>query len=61
MYPIDFFWRATRRWPARIAIDAPDGKIRYDELGRQVSALAAAFQAIDPNLQSRVGDRKSVV
>ncbi|KLU23891.1 long-chain fatty acid--CoA ligase [Caballeronia mineralivorans PML1(12)] len=55
MYPIDFFWRATRRWPTRIAIDAPDGAVRYDELGQQVAALAAAFQEIDPNLQSRVG------
>jgi fatty-acyl-CoA synthase len=55
MYPIDFFWRATRRWPTRIAIDAPDGVVSYDELGRQVAALAAAFQEIDPNLQSRVG------
>ncbi|MFT4510031.1 class I adenylate-forming enzyme family protein [Caballeronia sp. 15711] len=55
MYPIDFFWRAARRWPTRTAIDAPDAKIPYDELALQVAALAAAFQAIDPNPQSRVG------
>lgn len=55
MYPIDFFWRATRRWPSRIAIDAPGGTLRYDELGEQVAALAAALQDIDPEPQSRVG------
>ncbi|MGI4858743.1 MAG: class I adenylate-forming enzyme family protein [Janthinobacterium lividum] len=55
MYPIDFFWRAARRWPKRVAIDAPDGEVRYDELADRVAALAAAFQEIDPNLQSRVG------
>jgi acyl-CoA synthetase (AMP-forming)/AMP-acid ligase II len=55
MYPIDFFWRATRRWPNRIAIDAPDGVMTYCELGQQVAAAAAAYRAIDPNLQSRVG------
>lgn len=55
MYPIDFFWRATRRWPSRIAIDAPEGSLRYDELGARVAALAAALQDIDPEPQSRVG------
>lgn len=54
MYPIDFFWRAVRRWPDRIAIDAPDGAVRYRELGRDVAALAAGYQAIDPAPQSRV-------
>lgn len=55
MYPIDFFWRAAERWPERIAIDAPDGTTRYDTLAARVSALAAAFVAIDPTPQSRVG------
>lgn len=54
MYPIDFFWRAARRWPERIAIDAPDERIAYAELARRVRALAAALQAADPQEQSRV-------
>ena len=55
MFPIDFFWRATQRWPDRIAIDAPEGAIRYDALAARVAALAAGFTAIDPTPQSRVG------
>lgn len=54
-FPIDFFWRAAERWPARIAIDAPAESVRYDQLAAQVGALAAAFTAIDPAPQSRVG------
>jgi fatty-acyl-CoA synthase len=55
MYPIDFFWRAARRWPERIAIDASDLTLRYDELAQAVAALATAYLAIDPTPQSRVG------
>jgi len=55
MYPIDFFWRAAARRPGNIAIDAPEGMIRYDTLAAQVAALAAAFNALDPAPQSRVG------
>jgi len=55
MHPIDFFWRAADRWPERIAIDAPEGLLRYDTLAAHVSALAAAFIAQDPTPQSRVG------
>lgn len=55
MYPIDFFWRAAARWPERVAIDAPEGAIRYDTLARRVAALAAAWLALDPQPQSRVG------
>lgn len=55
MYPIDFFWRAAARWPERIAIDAPEGTLRYDALAERVAALAAALVAIDPAPQSRVG------
>ena len=55
MFPIDFFWRAAQRWPERIAIDAPEGPIRYDALAAQVAALAAALNALDPEPQSRVG------
>ncbi|AVO33552.1 class I adenylate-forming enzyme family protein [Ottowia oryzae] len=55
MYPIDFFWRAARRWPERIAIDAPGSRIRYDTLAARVTALAAGLTALDPSPQSRVG------
>ncbi|MDZ7861305.1 class I adenylate-forming enzyme family protein [Acidovorax sp.] len=55
MFPIDFFWRAAQRWPDRIAIDAPEGAIRYDALAARVAALAAGFTALDPAPQSRVG------
>ncbi|WP_411881188.1 class I adenylate-forming enzyme family protein [Polaromonas sp. YR568] len=55
MFPIDFFWRAAERWPARIAIDAPEGTLRYDALAARVSAFAAALVAMDPAPQSRVG------
>lgn len=54
MYPIDFFWRAARRWPERTAIDAPDERISYAELARRVRAVSAALQAADPHEQSRV-------
>jgi fatty-acyl-CoA synthase len=54
MFPIDFFWRAAERWPERIAIDAPEGRLRYDALAAWVSALAAALVAMDPAPQSRV-------
>ncbi len=55
MFPIDFFWRAAQRWPDRIAIDAPEGAIRYDVLAARVAALAAGLTALDPTPQSRVG------
>ena len=54
MFPIDFFWRAAARWPDNIAIDAPEGTIRYQALAAQVAALAAALVALDPAPQSRV-------
>ena len=55
MSPSDFFWRAAARWPGNIAIDAPEGAIRYDALAAQVAALATALNALDNTLQSRVG------
>ncbi|MCW5221382.1 class I adenylate-forming enzyme family protein [Verminephrobacter aporrectodeae] len=55
MFPIDFFWRAAQRWPARVAIDAPEGSICYDALADRVAALAAGLTALDPTPQSRVG------
>src|SRR5450830_534053 len=54
MHPIDFFWRAARRWPHRIAIDAPGGTITYASLAGDVAALATALQTLDPTPQSRV-------
>jgi len=54
MFPIDFFWRASLRWPDRIAIDTPNGSITYNELARKVKALAGGLIALDPQLQSRV-------
>lgn len=54
MNPIDFFWRAAERWPERIAIDAPEGTLRYGALAAWVSALAAALVECDPAPQSRV-------
>lgn len=55
MYPIDFFWRAARRWPDNVAIDAPEGPIPYRTLAARVRALAQALLALDPAPQSRVG------
>lgn len=62
MMPIDHFYRAASLWPERIAVEADTGapgdakiEITYAELAHQVDALAAAFQAIDPKPQSRVG------
>jgi acyl-CoA synthetase (AMP-forming)/AMP-acid ligase II len=54
MFPIDFFWRASLRWPDRIAIDTPNGSITYNELARKVKALAGGLIALDSQLQSRV-------
>jgi acyl-CoA synthetase (AMP-forming)/AMP-acid ligase II len=55
MLPIDLFWRAARRWPDNVAIDAPDARIPYGALASRVAALAAGMQALDPAPQSRVG------
>ena len=54
MFPIDFLWRASLRWPNRTAIDTPTGQISYQELASKVKALAAGLIALDPSLQSRV-------
>ena len=55
MYPIDFFFRAARRYPDRVALDGPRGQITYRRLADEVRALAAALQNLDPAPQSRVG------
>ncbi|MDQ2183578.1 AMP-binding protein [Alcaligenaceae bacterium A4P071] len=55
MFPIDFFFRAAQRYPDRIALESPTSSVSYASLARQVRALAAGLQAIDPAPQSRVG------
>lgn len=55
MYPIDFFYRSARLRPQAIAIQSSTEQVRYGELMERVNALAAAFQALDPVEQSRVG------
>ncbi|WP_194723831.1 class I adenylate-forming enzyme family protein [Noviherbaspirillum malthae] len=55
MYPIDFFYRSARLRPQAIAIKSGSEQVRYGELAARVDALAAAFQALDPAQQSRVG------
>jgi non-ribosomal peptide synthetase component E (peptide arylation enzyme) len=42
MTPIDFFWRAAQRWPARTAIQSPQRALSFAELAGRVAALAAA-------------------
>lgn len=54
MYPIDFFYRACRQFPTRVAIEAPDRFVTYSELVVQVDALAAALQAM-PCRTGRIG------
>ncbi|SPK75953.1 AMP-dependent synthetase and ligase (plasmid) [Cupriavidus taiwanensis] len=54
MQPIDFLLRTAGASPHRIALEADDVSVTYGELARQVSALAAAFQDIDPAPGSRV-------
>ncbi|MFO0995948.1 MAG: AMP-binding protein [Alphaproteobacteria bacterium] len=55
MQPIDHLFRGARLDPAAVAIEFGEESITYAELVRRVEALAAAFQAIDPRPQSRVG------
>ena len=54
MFPIDFFWRAAERWPDRIAVNGPEGALRFDELAKRVAALSAGLLALDGESQSRV-------
>ncbi|MDO8692815.1 MAG: AMP-binding protein [Sheuella sp.] len=55
MYPIDFFYRASKLYPERCALQSSQVSITYRELATQVASFAAALQAIDPTPQSRVG------
>lgn len=54
MYPIDFFFRASKLYPDRIALQSKTLTLTYRELASKVNALASALQAIDPQPQTRV-------
>src|SRR5271163_3497001 len=47
MYPIEFFWRAARRFPERPAIIGPDGQLTFRDLARRVTERAAGLLEID--------------
>ena len=55
MLPIDYLYRGALRHPDAPALIGPRRTLGYRALAVEVDALAAAFQAIDPNPQSRVG------
>lgn len=55
MHPIDFFFKAARQYPERIAIDSPAVCLTYAQLEQRVSSLAAALQSLDAQTGSRVG------
>jgi fatty-acyl-CoA synthase len=54
VYPIDFFFRAAKLYPDRIALQSTDRTLTYQELAAHVNALASALQSIDPQPQTRV-------
>ena len=54
MYPIDFFFRASKLYPDRIALQSAELSLDYQTLASTVNALAHALQKIDPTPQSRV-------
>jgi acyl-CoA synthetase (AMP-forming)/AMP-acid ligase II len=53
--PIDHLYRGLERAPDAIAVAGPGEPITYRGLVGAVEALAAAFQALEPNAGSRVG------
>ena len=55
MYPIDFFYKAVRTCPDSPAVEEGEAVLSYAELHREVQALAAALQELDPAPLSRVG------
>jgi len=55
MLPVDHFFRAAARYPDRIAVRDGAMDVTYADLARQVNALAAALQSIEPAPQTRVG------
>lgn len=54
MYPIDFFFRAAKLYPERIALQSSARTLTYRMLAEKVNALATALQSIDPQPQTRV-------
>lgn len=54
MYPIDFFFRAAKLYPERIALQSSARTLTYRALAAKVNALATALQNIDPQPQTRV-------
>jgi acyl-CoA synthetase (AMP-forming)/AMP-acid ligase II len=54
MYPIDFFFRAAKLYPERVALQSAALTLNYKTLATTVNALATALQYIDPTPQSRV-------
>ena len=54
MYPIDFFYRASTRFPEHVALQSSRESITYRTLRDRVNALACAMQSMDPTPQSRV-------
>lgn len=54
MYPIDFFFRAAKLYPERIALQSSACTLTYQALAAKVKALATALQALDPEPQTRV-------
>ena len=54
MYPIDFFFRAAKLYPERIALQSATQRLNYQTLASAVNALATALQHIDHAAQSRV-------
>jgi len=54
VYPIDFFFRASKLYPDRIALQSAALSLDYQTLASTVNALAHALQKIDPTPQSRV-------
>ena len=54
MYPIDFFFRAAKLYPDRIALQSSAETLTYRALAERVNALAVALQALDAQAQTRV-------
>src|SRR5687767_3630606 len=53
--PIQFLYRGRDRDSGAVALETPEASVTYGELVREVEALAAAFQVLDPRPGSRVG------
>lgn len=55
MQPIDLIYRAAALHPERVAVEVPGLSLSYGELLARADALAVALQAMDAEVQSRVG------